>query len=759
MGGERVLERARSSYARIEGQVAPYYGLSSSLAIALPLLVGALTGNGDAGSVFSLGAFLVALRAPEGPYGARARNLASAILVVGIGSLIGGLLSGHPWLTAMIVPPIIVLGAAASRIGPTAGLAVLLTAVRQGDGDILYEGFLELMGGLLTTALFLAPWPARRLRPLRTTIAEAADAVAEAMDAVAEDTGTADAAPLEAAEPDDKELASVTRKHDWDEARLAAYQALSSARDTAAFYRSGRGRGDEPTRPERLLDALTRVLQETVEVRSQIEMAQSAPPEREWQQEARVAMSALAARVRLISGVVEATGDAPLGGGDSAAIRRLGRRSEAIHRAGLAGEEDLVAVAMIVDIRRSLERLEGSVDAARRFAAGGVQLGVGTPRLLRETPAPLHIWQRLRHAIRTRSPGFREVTRVGLVAVVAMTLSAALKLPHGHWLTITAMLSLRGTYGETVEHLVQRIGGTAVGSAFAAVLLTLVSDQPTTAILIFVVAMIAFSTRTVNFTYWWLFSTPLTMLLLDFSIPSGWLAAGQRVGLTLAGGVLAFLAVRLLWPTGYAERLPARLGRVIGLNAELSRMTAEVLERRADRLPQATLSKVNEAVDAVEEARVQLGKERVPDEEAIARLSNAVAAAHRVRDDLIAISRMPHVEEVDPRPLASILERFADAMEEAADALEDPDFQPPEPPPDAPSPEQRLTEEFVRLETRLASLARRRRAEVKSGVSTDEPTPLRRALLQASSYRNAARSLRGDIEELLENSRGALHTG
>jgi uncharacterized membrane protein YccC len=343
------------------------------------------------------------------------------------------------------------------------------------------------------------------------------------------------------------------------------------------------------------------------------------------------------------------------------------------------------------------------------------------------------------------------------MAVVAMTVSAALNLPHGHWMTITAMLSLRGTYGETVEHLLQRIGGTAVGSAFAAVLLTLVSDQATIAVLVFLLSLIAFSMRTVNFTYWWLFSTPLTMLLLDFSVPSGWITAGQRIGLTFAGGVLAFLAVRLLWPTGYTERLPIRLGRVIGLHSDLTRAAAAVVERRSEVLPEDKITACEEAVDGVEEARTRLEKERVPDEEAITRLGYAVAAAHRVRDELIAISRMPHDTEVDAGPLAEILERLADAMEEAADALDDPDFQPPEPPDDAPSPQERLTVEFARQETRLAALARRRRAEIKAGVSTDEVTPLRRALLQASGYRHAARSLRDDIEALIENSHAALN--
>ncbi|MGH3242486.1 MAG: hypothetical protein ACRDNL_19070, partial [Spirillospora sp.] len=126
------------------------YGVAAALAMALPLFVGALTGHGASGSMIALGAYLVALRTPEGPYGARARDLAVGVLVVTVGSTVGGLLAGHTWPSVIVVPPLIALGVAVPRIGPTAGLAVLLSAVRPPSADVVAIGFLELIGGLLT---------------------------------------------------------------------------------------------------------------------------------------------------------------------------------------------------------------------------------------------------------------------------------------------------------------------------------------------------------------------------------------------------------------------------------------------------------------------------------------------------------------------------------------------------------------------------------------------------------------------------------
>jgi uncharacterized membrane protein YccC len=740
-----VLDRIRAAYTRFEGRAAPFYGLASALAVAVPLLVGSATGQAARASAVALGAFLVAIRAPEGPYSARARNLASAVLVVAVGALVGGTLAGRPWTAVLVVPPIVALGTAVPAIGPTAGLAVLLTAIGPSPEPVLFGGFLEVMGALLATVLYLAPWPTRRLRPLRTTLADAAEAVANALDAVAEELLAHDQRPLEAVEPEDPELLEVALKPDWEEARLAAFQALATARDTSQFYRTGRGRSD-PTRPERLIEALERVMQETVALRSLVEAALRAPPVREWEQETRIAITSLAARVRLIAGEIAITGETPMGGMDSAALRRMGRQIEAIRRAGLAGDEDTIASVTVAELRRSIERLAGTVHTARRLAAGGVHIGFGPPRLLPPAaPGPATIWERLGRAVRTRSPGFREVT-------------AALDLPHGHWMTITAMLSIRGTYGETVEHLLQRVGGTAVGCAVAAVLLTLLDERATIALIVFVIAFAGFTLRTVTLAFWWPIGTPLAMLLLDFAVPSDWGVAAERIGLTLAGGALAFLAVRLLWPAGHADRLPLLLGRMIGGQATLARATADVVENRLERLPPERITAAEECAAAVSEAEEHLAQERLPADEQIDALVKAAAAAHRVRDHLIAIARMIRKEEVDAGPLGEILSRLADAMEEAADALDDPDFQA-EPPHDAPSPGQRLDEEFARLETHLAALSRRRLAEIQRGVDPEATTPLRRALWQASTTRHAVRSLRGDIEELIGHSQTALHAG
>ncbi|MEU5877251.1 FUSC family protein [Spirillospora sp. NPDC047279] len=751
-----MFRGAREAYATVEERAAPFYGLAAALAMAVPLVVGALTGRATQGSMIALGAYLVALRAPEGPYGARARNIGGAVLVVAVGATIGGYLSGHTWLAVAVVPPVVALGGAVSWIGPTAGMAVLMTAIRPRSDDITFNGFLEFLGGLLFGAFLLLPWPARRLRPLRTALAEAAETVAEALDAVAQDIGAPDPGPLDAVDLTDPDLAAVARKPDWEERRRAAARALTAARTTYGLYRSDRGR-DEPTRPERLIEALARILHETVALRALVEAARRRPPSRDWQMEAHVAIAALAARVRLLAAATETTGQTPLGTVESAAVRRLGRQSEAIRRASLAGDEDLVAAALIGQIRRSIDRIAGSVDSARRTVAGGLRIGFGPPRPL-DAPHPASLWERVSTAVRTRSPSFRQISRVSLTVAIAMAIAAALKLPHGHWLTITVMLSIRGTYGETAERIVQRIGGNALGSAIAAILLALSPDQVTTALILFVCGLVAFTLRSVDAAYWGLFGTPLGLMLMDFSTPSDWTAAGERIALTTTGALMAVLAARLLWPAGYAERLPGQLTHLLSVHADLTRATAAVVEDEREQLPHDKIMAAEQATEKINEARNRLAKERVPDVERIARLRTATQAAHRVRDHLIAVGRMSREEDIDSGPVPEILDRIADQLEEAATALEDP--------PDAVTgdsgsrdPSDRLDDEFADLDAYLSKLARKRRAEVEEGVETDAFTPLRHALLHVSGVRYALRSLRGDVTDLVESALAASHPG
>ena len=268
----------RSAYAESEGQAAPAYGIVTAAGVTAPLVVGVLTGHAAETVLVALGAFYVALAAPSGPYGARARALLVAVAVVTVFTWLGGTLSGHPWLAVAAVPVVATLASLLPWMGATATLCTVLAAIRPPTSPVIFNGFLETTGGLFVSLLLLAPWITHRLRPLRLSLAEAANAVAAATDVL----GTPGAG-----------------EEEWAKRRRQAYDAIAQARVTYGLYRTG-GR-DEQERPRRLIEALRRTMDEAVALRATLAAVAAESPPEHWTREFGVAVSSLAARLRLLA--------------------------------------------------------------------------------------------------------------------------------------------------------------------------------------------------------------------------------------------------------------------------------------------------------------------------------------------------------------------------------------------------------------------------------------------------------------------------
>jgi uncharacterized membrane protein YccC len=698
----------RATYAESEGQAAPVYGTVTAVGVTAPLLVGLLTGHAAESVLVALGAFYVALAAPGGPYGARARALLVAVAVVTVFTWLGGSLSGHPWLAVAAVPVVATLASLLPWMGATATLCTVLAAVRPTASPVIFDGFLEMSGGLFVSALLVAPWITHRLRPLRMSLAEVASSVAAALDVLA--------TPV----PDEEE---------WIGRRRQAYDAIRQARVTYGLYRAG-GR-DEQERPRQLIEAFRRTMDEAVALRAMLTAVRAESPPEHWERECRVAVSSLAARLRLLAGGIEARGDRPLGGDGAVALDRFARVTEEVRQAWLAEQPDLVATALLLRVRQAVGRMAASVDRARQILDRGLTLGIDVPHL---PERPVGGWGRLKEAVRTRSPGFRHAVRVGVAVAPAMALGTGLKLPHGHWLTITVLLSLRDSYGDTVKRVIKRVGGTAIGAIVAALALAIAPGEAMLVILIFIGAIFGFTFRSANHAYWMMFGTPMIMLLVDFSDALYWSAAAWRIGLTLAGGMLALAAARGLWPSGRPRLVPGQVARLMRSHSRLVRAVAA----RFDGDDEAPIRRRTEdAVSAeteLEESAKRLGREPSPPADLIAGIRDAGTAARSVRDDLKTLETLPE-EGLDAGPVCVILDRIADHLDARADA------------PDAEPGELDLGGLLEEFDDHLSGLDRRRRDEL-AGVGSDAVTTLRRLLIQAASARHAVRSLVADAERL-----------
>lgn len=704
--------RLTDLYAELEGRPAPVFGLVAAFSVTTPIVVGVLTGHASESVLVSLGAFFVAIGGPEGPYGARARSMLVAVGVVGVFTWFGGLLSGHPWAAVAVVPVVAALGAATPWIGPPAALCTILAAIRPTSSPVLLDGLLEMIGGLWITALLAAPWFTNRLRPLRAALAEAARSVAAALDTLPD--------------PDQQE---------WIARRRSAYEAIRAAQATYGLYRAG-GRDDQQ-RPKRLLEAFDRVMAEAVAMRSLLAALWRDDPPPEWAGEHRIAVDSLADRLRALADSIVAGGGAEATGGGTVSLERFVRVSEEVRGAWLAGRQGIVGTALILQIRRTVRRIAGTIEGATQIVARGLSIGFDSPRLPRQPPGA---HGRLVEAVRSRSPGFRHATRVGAAIAVAMALATGLRLPHGQWLVITIIFSLRDSYGDTVERVVKRVGGATVGGMAAALALAIAPQKVTLILLIFVGGAFGYALRSVNHAYWQVFATPMIMMLIDFTQPLDWKAAAWRIGLTAGGGIIALTAARLLWPAGTMRRLPEQLARLMRAHADLARVVADRFGAEREAPVHRRWQEARTVAVDMNASIARLGQEPDPPGGVLRNLRDIASIAQRLRDSIATLGTLAMEEDPsDAGPIPAILDRVADYLEDGADMLlsgEDLDGR------------LDLGDLLDELDEHLGELGERRRAELAGGVGTDEVTTLRRSLVQVASGRHAVRTLTAEAEHL-----------
>ncbi|NUR89717.1 MAG: hypothetical protein HOY71_37025, partial [Nonomuraea sp.] len=190
------------------------YGLLCAVAIAAPLLIGALSGRPYLGGFVALGAYFTAFGDAYGkPYGTRAKTLAVAVAMVAGGCWLGMAVAHWPWAGVAVVGLVAAAGGQWRLIGMPPVLATIVgffSGIPANPGPPLQMG----LGGLVFCALALAPWPLRRLDPLKDALNEATEAMAAMLDGLAE--------------PGD----------DWAELRERGSAALDAAATASAAFHS-----------------------------------------------------------------------------------------------------------------------------------------------------------------------------------------------------------------------------------------------------------------------------------------------------------------------------------------------------------------------------------------------------------------------------------------------------------------------------------------------------------------------------------------
>ncbi|GAA4056642.1 FUSC family protein [Nonomuraea soli] len=583
------------------------YGVLCAVSMALPLVAGLVGGHPHYGSIAALGAYFTAFGDVYGkPYGVRARRVLATVALISAAFWLGALLSPFPAAAIVAVGLVAAAGAQWRTFGVPPALALVV-----GYYDALPIGWTPPLmlagGGLLYAVLALAAWPFNRLDPLTSALSQACTAAASLLDGL------------------------KLGEEEWHERRQRLSKAIGAAATASASFHSS---DDHDRTPDNYVGVLRRVFHETVALRVLVEGMGRAP-------DPRAAVGALAGALR------EAAAGSAVG--VPVALSAVAAYAEQVKHATAKAGETSAELARLAAVRRCLDRMAAAVRTAGLLASQGVHAPERRPRLA---------WPELKEPA--------HAARVGLTTALAMALMIGFHAHHGRWFVFMVLMAMRSTYGDTVERVVLRVAGTVVGATVAALILALVPGRFTIVGIVLVFGTAGFALREVSFGYWSILATPLALMLSDFATTLDWPAAAARLGLTAAGGVLALLAARVLWPRGEAGKPRGYLVDLLVRHASLVRTLAEGdLKAVPERIVQA-----GDAAVALDESLARLAKEP-PMREAPKELVEAVAISRRIRDDSMLMSAVLGGQDGADGAVVAVLDTVADQLEALARAVQD----------------------------------------------------------------------------------------
>jgi uncharacterized membrane protein YccC len=199
----------------------------------------------------------------------------------------------------------------------------------------------------------------------------------------------------------------------------------------------------------------------------------------------------------------------------------------------------------------------------------------------RQGEAGLPFAQRLAGPFRAnlnwRSASFRHAARSGAVVGAALAGTLIWHGPYTHWLTITLVLVMQPFFATTWQRSLERVGGTLLGGAVAALLSTLMQSKLHIVGLLPVLGALALAVRQVSYGVYIAVYTPTVILLVESIHPgeSQVHIAAARAGFTIMGGLIAVAANALLWPSWEPDRVRADLRAALAAHAGYA---ASVLE-------------------------------------------------------------------------------------------------------------------------------------------------------------------------------------
>lgn len=234
-----------------------------------------------------------------------------------------------------------------------------------------------------------------------------------------------------------------------------------------------------------------------------------------------------------------------------------GLRAHAEQLAPAAGAATgLAARVASVWSRALLDLAQGRAPAAGGRSPGGAPSQASNPGRVLATA---------RHAI-----------RLATVVLAAYFAAHQFSLPCTYWATVAVVVVMQ-PYAETAwPRMLERIVGSVVGGLAAAALASVLTTPWQLLMIIFPLAAATIALRSVNYTLFVLFLSPLFVLVTELVTPGQGHAHGfalARAAYNVLGCLLALAGSLLLWPERRPEPLSRRLADAVEANLTYAALT------------------------------------------------------------------------------------------------------------------------------------------------------------------------------------------
>jgi uncharacterized membrane protein YgaE (UPF0421/DUF939 family) len=146
-------------------------------------------------------------------------------------------------------------------------------------------------------------------------------------------------------------------------------------------------------------------------------------------------------------------------------------------------------------------------------------------------------------------------TRTAIAAIVSLIVAQALGLPEAYWATITTLIIMQSTLGAALAVSEQRLAGTALGAALAALLATYFgSNMIVFGLGVFAIGLICAALRLGE--AYRLASVTLAIVMLIGHTRPAWIVAAHRF-VEVSVGIAVGLGLTALWPHSDPAASPA----------------------------------------------------------------------------------------------------------------------------------------------------------------------------------------------------------